>query len=160
MVEGAAPAAGFVARIVRYGVVGTAISLVYTLAVVLLVDGLHVPSPTVASVLAFAVMLPVAYLAHRDVTFRAAARDPAQAWRFAITTTTSFMVATAGMYVLTAVLGRSYLLGIALNWVLIPTANFAVYLIWVFRTGEVAAFQGTPVAAIRRPKPGLAQLDQ
>jgi len=151
--------AGLVARIVRYGVVGTAISVVYSLAVIILVDCVHLPSPTLASMLAFSVMLPVAYLAHHYVTFRDAARDPLQAWRFAVTTTTSFIVATVGMYVLTAVLGRSYLLGIALNWVLIPTANFAIYLVWVFRTGQVPAIAGTPAAAIFRTKPRVAQID-
>lgn len=124
------------ARVLRYGVVGLGISIVYSLAVVLLVDHVHMRSATWASVLAFAVMLPFAYAAHRRVTFFDAARDTFQPARFAVTTTSSFLVSTVGMYGVTEVFGFSYLIGIALNWALVPAINFLIYFIWVFRVGK------------------------
>ena len=126
----------FFGRILRYAVVGTTISVIYSITVVTLVDGFYLPSPTIASMMAFAIMLPAAYVAHRYVTFSDTAPDPFQPWRFVATATVSFAVATIGIYVLTEILGHSYYLGIALNWLLIPGANFLIYLIWVFRTGS------------------------
>jgi len=123
-------------RVLRYGAVGIAVSMLYGLCVILLVDRLHMASATLASALAFAAILPLAYAAHRHVTFSDAAHDPLACLRFASTTTASFLVATGGMYLATDVLARSYLLGIAFNWALIPTMNFLIYLVWVFRVGS------------------------
>lgn len=123
----------FVARVLRYGVVGLTVAIVYSLAIVLLVVQCHMRDATAASALAFIVVQPLAYLAHRHVTFFDAARDSFQPLRFAVTTTSTFLIAIGGMYVMTDTLGRSYLLGIALNWALIPVINFLIYLLWVFR---------------------------
>ena len=123
-------------RVLKYAAVGVAVSMLYSLMVMLLVDQGGMASPTLASALAFAAILPVAYAAHRGVTFSDAAHDPLASWRFTGSTTASFVVATGGMYLATDVLARSYLLGIALTWVLIPTMNFLVYLVWVFRVGS------------------------
>jgi putative flippase GtrA len=133
------------ARVLKYGAVGIAVSMLYSLLVVLLVNQCGMASPTLASALAFAAVLPVAYAAHRGVTFSDAAHDPFASWRFAGTTTASFLVATGGMYLATDVLARSYLLGIALTWVLIPAMNFLVYLVWVFRVGS-PLLDGVPLA--------------
>jgi putative flippase GtrA len=135
-------------RILRYGIVGTTIAVIYSLAIVLFVASFHVSNPTLASVLAFAAVLPLAYLAHRNVTFRDAPRDPSQLRRFAITNAAGFAVTTAGMYLLTAILKYPYYYGIALNWALIPAANFVIYLVWVFRAGRPGAAAFTPAAAL------------
>jgi len=134
------------ARVLKYGAVGVAVSMLYSLLVMLLVDQVGMASATLASALAFAAIVPVAYAAHRGITFADAAHDPLASWRFAGTTTASFLVATGGMYLATDVLVRSYLLGIALTWVLIPTMNFLVYLVWVFRVGS-PLLDGTPLAS-------------
>lgn len=123
-------------RVLRYGIVGLVVSIIYSLVIVLLVVQFQMQNPTAASVLAFAVVSPIAYCAHRYITFFDAARDPCQPLRFALTTVSSFLVAIGGMYVITDGLGRSYLLGIALNWALIPAVNFLIYTIWVFRLGK------------------------
>jgi hypothetical protein len=41
------------------------------------------------------------------------------------------------MYWITEIADRSYLLGIAWNWLMIPAMNFFTYLFWVFRTARV-----------------------
>lgn len=133
---GAGAASGvrqFVARVLRYGVVGLTVAIVYSLAIVLLVAQFHMRDATAASALAFVAVQPLAYLAHRHVTFFDAARDPFQPVRFAATTVSTFLIAIGGMYVVTDMLGRSYLFGIVLNWALIPAVNFLIYLLWVFR---------------------------
>jgi putative flippase GtrA len=132
---GARPLVAFAERTVRYGIVGLAVSIAYSLAVVLVVRCLPTHNATWASGIAFAAMLPIAYLAHRYVAFFDAVRDRFQPLRFAVSTTSSFLVAVGGMYVVTEIFGRSYLFGIALNWALIPATNYLVYLFWVFRVG-------------------------
>jgi nitrite reductase/ring-hydroxylating ferredoxin subunit/putative flippase GtrA len=132
---GVTPMLGLAARIWRYGIVGLAVSVAYSLAVVLAVQTLPTHNPTAASAIAFAALLPVAYLGHRSIAFFDAASDPLQPLRFAASTAATFLVAVGGMYAVTELFGRSYLLGIALNWALIPATNFLIYLFWVFRLG-------------------------
>lgn len=126
-------------RLLRYGIVGLVVSLLYSFAVVLLVARLHMGNATQASAVAFAVVQPIAYFAHRHVTFFDAAGDPFQPLRFAVTTVSTFLIAIGGMYVVTDMLGHSYLFGIALNWAMIPAGNFLAYLLWVFRLGNQKA---------------------
>ncbi len=139
---GVTPMIGLAARIWRYGIVGLAVSVAYSLAVVVAVHALPTHNPTAASAVAFAALLPIAYLAHGSVAFSDAAPDPFQPLRFAVSTAATFLIAVGGMYAVTEIFGRSYLFGIALNWALIPAANFLIYLFWVFRVGP------------RRPPPG------
>jgi putative flippase GtrA len=134
----------FLQRILRYGAVGLIVSVAYSLAVVLIVGWLPSHDPVLASGMAFVVMLPIAYLAHRYVSFFDAERDSFQPLRFAITTSSTFLIAVGGMYWMTEILGRSYLLGIALNWALIPAVNFLIFFFWVFRVGGRAAVIASP----------------
>ena len=123
-------------RAIRYGGVGVVISVLYSLAVIAIVHFFRPISPTMASVLAFVAITPVAYLAHARVSFADRPYDRLQPLRFAFSTTTSFVVAVGGMYWITEIAGRSYLLGIAWNWLIIPAMNFLTYLFWVFRTAQ------------------------
>lgn len=123
-------------RILRYGCVGVAISVIYSVAVIVAVHVLAPIGPTLASVLAFGIVLPVSWLAHGRISFGDRPRDAFQKLRFVVSTTASFVIAVGGMYWITAIAGRSYLLGIAWNWAVIPAMNFSIYLFWVFRTGR------------------------
>lgn len=123
-------------RVIVYGCVGIAISLFYSLAVIFFVWLLYPIRPTIASIIAFATTMPVAYLAHVKISFSDSSNDKFQPMRFAFVTTASFIVAIGGMYWITELAGRSYLLGIAWNWLIIPAMNFISYMIWVFRTGR------------------------
>ena len=120
-------------RVLRYGCVGVAISLFYSFAVIACMQVLRPITPTMASVVGFIIVVPVAYLAHGRVSFADRPFDAFQPMRFAFSTTTSFIVAVGGMYWITEIAGRSYLLGIAWNWLIIPTMNFLTYMFWVFR---------------------------
>ena len=140
-----------ISSIIRYGMIGIAISIVYSAGVVFLVALMGSESATLASVLVFVAVAPIAYAAHRYVTFFDASRDAWQPLRYAVTTISSFLVTTAGMYVVTKVLGSSYLIGIALNWALIPAMNFAIYFIWVFRVWTPPVAVKAEAAAVSPP---------
>ena len=125
--------------LMRYGVSGTALSLLFSGLVVWLVTSWPTLGPVVASIVAFAVLLPFAYLAHRYFSFAGRAHVEGTVVRFVITTTAAFAIAVGGMYVVTARLHAPYYWGIALNWLLIPFANYLVYLLWVFRQRALIA---------------------
>jgi putative flippase GtrA len=119
-------------RILRYSFVGLSMSAAYSLAVVLLVRVMAPASPTVCSVLAFIVMMPIAFISHGRVSFSDRPRDAFQPMRFVVSTASSFVIAVGGMYWITEIAGRGYLLAIAWNWMAIPAMNFLIYLLWVF----------------------------
>lgn len=123
-------------RVVRYGCVGIAVSLFYSVAVIACVWLLRPIDATIASIVAFVITVPVAYLAHSKLSFSDRPYDRVQPLRFAVSTTASFIVAIGGMYWITEIAGRSYLLGIAWNWMIIPAMNFVTYMIWVFRAAR------------------------
>ena len=120
----------FLPRVRRYAFVGLAVSLCNSLAII---ASVHFVDPTVASVIAFIITLPIGYLAHRGVTFSDSKHDALQPLRFCVTAATSFVLAVGGMYWITEVAGHDYLLGIAWTWFIIPATNFVIYLLWVFR---------------------------
>jgi len=117
-------------RIMRYGCVGFTISLCYSLAVI---GCAHFVNPTAASIIAFIVIVPIGYLAHSGISFSDGRNDTFQPLRFAVTSAASFVVSVGGMYWITEVAGRGYLLGIAWNYLTIPMMNFLIYLFWVFQ---------------------------
>jgi len=123
-------------RVLVYGCVGVAISLFYSFAVIAFVWLLHPISPTIASTVAFVITVPAAYLAHSRITFPDSPNDTFQPLRFVLTTVASFVVSIGGMYWITEIAHRSYLLGIAWNWLIIPAMNLSVYMLWVFRTAR------------------------
>jgi putative flippase GtrA len=123
-------------RVLRYGFAGVAVSLFYSLAVIGCVSLFPSVGPTVASMIAFFMTLPVGYLAHGRISFSDRPYDALQPLRFVASTTVSFIIAVGGMYWITEIAGRSYLLGIAWNWLMIPAMNFLTYMFWVFRTAR------------------------
>ena len=131
-------------RVGRYGGVGLAVSVFYSLAVIAGVQFWPRTGPTLASVMAFIVTLPISYFAHRNISFFDSQRDGFQPLRFAVTTASSFVLAVGGMYWITEIAGRDFLLGIAWNWLIIPAVNFVVYVVWVFRATPTAPLGGSP----------------
>jgi putative flippase GtrA len=134
----------FLRRVARYGGVGVAVSLCYSLAVIGCVHFWPPIGPTVASVIAFTVTLPISYFAHRNITFFDSERTPFQPLRFAVTAAASFIVAVGGMYWITEIAGRDFLLGIAWSWLIIPAVNFVIYIVWVFRAPQTVRVSGSP----------------
>lgn len=134
----------FLRRVGRYGCVGVVVSLVYSLGVISCVHFWPPLGPTLASVIAFIVTLPIGYIAHRNISFFDSESDAFQPLRFAVTTAASFVLAIGGMYWITEIAGRDYLLGIVWTWLVIPAVNFVIYMLWVFRTTQTARPGGSP----------------
>jgi len=128
------------------------VSLFYSLAVIACVHFWPPIRPTLASVIAFAVTLPTAYLAHRNISFFDSQRDGFQPLRFVVSTAAAFVLAVGGMYWITEIAGQNYLLGIAWNWLIIPAGNFVVYMLWVFRTTQNARPRGSPAQRPQAPR--------
>ena len=124
-------------KIWRYGLVGVCVSVLYSLFVIALVDG-QGTNPTVASVFAFAAAMPLSYIGQRHFAFRDAGRVSFQPLRFGLMATSSFLAATGAMYLVTEIFGWSYLIGILLNWLIIPAVNFFVNLVWIFPADPLA----------------------
>jgi len=124
---------GFIGRVIRYGIVGVTVAALYSLAIVALVPVVRPFSPTVATVIAFCLTLPIGFWMHRRFSFADRAAQDGQALRFTLTNVASFVISVGGMYVVTEMLHLSYLYGIAWTWAAVPGINFGIYLFWVFR---------------------------
>ncbi len=123
-------------QILRYGIAGSTVAVLFSGAVIVLVHVLPAAGPIGASMLAFCLIQPVGYLVHRLVSFPDAGttvhEQNKSRLRFVIVNLGGFVIVTGGMALVTDVFHASYLWGIALNWALIPAMNFVIYLIWVF----------------------------
>lgn len=125
-----------VERIVRYGFSGVLVAIICSLGVVGFVHFLPQAGPVGANILAFCAVQPIGYAIHKTFTFPDTDIESREGGlrRFILTNLASLAVSTAGMALVTDVLHASYLWGIALNWVLIPSTNFLLYRFWVFRS--------------------------
>ena len=121
------------ALVARFGMVGLVVSMIYSALVVILVESSAPVGPVAASVIAFALVVPLSYFGHRRFTFRSAQDDWGQRLRFALTVIASFLLATGGMHLIVNGLGWSYLYGIAWTWLIVPVVNLALNLLIVFR---------------------------
>jgi putative flippase GtrA len=130
------PALPLLRRVLVYGCVGVAVSLFYSLAVISFVWLLNPISPTMASILAFIVTLPIAYLSHANLSIADRLHDTFQPLRYSLSTAASFVVSSGGMYWITEIADRSYLLGIAWTWLMVPLMNLTIYMLWVFRAAR------------------------
>ena len=126
-----------VERIVRYGFSGVLVSIICSLGVVAFVHLIPQVGPVGANILSFCAVQPIGYVIHKTFTFPDTEIGPQGATsgvhRFILTNVASLAVSSGGMALVTNVLHASYLWGIALNWVLIPSTNFLLYRFWVFK---------------------------
>jgi putative flippase GtrA len=126
-----------VERILRYGVSGCTVAVLFSLTVVALVRLLPATGAVGASAIAFCLIQPVGYAVHRMISYPDSSvqlhEKAASRLRFVITNLGGFVIAIGGMALVTDVFHQSYLWGIVLNWLLIPGLNFVIYLYWVFR---------------------------
>jgi putative flippase GtrA len=96
-------AAALVRRVARYGGVGFIISLIYNIAIAVCLRTVPSLSHTITSIVAFVVILPLSFAAHRRVSFSERLSDSFEALGFMVSTTISFVFAVGGMYVFTGI---------------------------------------------------------
>jgi putative flippase GtrA len=126
------------ALVARYGFVGLAASAMYSGLVIAIVDGAGIRWPVLASIVAFAVTAPVAYLGHWAITFGRRQRLDTAWGRFIATTMASFAVAVGGMYVIAHLAHLPYYLGLVWTWIVVPAMNFLALRLWVFASSARA----------------------
>jgi len=130
--------AGRIGRLIRYGFVGGMVAALYTLFTIVLLQGRFVADPTLASAIAFAITIPVSFLAHRQITYADATRDRTQSWRFGLIAQSSFLISTGAMKIV-VLLGKPYWIAIAVTWIVVPSTNYIINALWVFRVSGLFA---------------------
>jgi putative flippase GtrA len=118
-------------RIVRYGVIGASMSLIYAVLTAAFMEATSWTGLQ-ASMAAFCVSLPFAYLAHRHVTFASTGQALPQFFRFAATMTNAFVVSSISMLAIVDVLGWHYVYALAVTTVSVALINYVVFSKWVF----------------------------
>jgi len=117
--------------VLRYGVVGASLSLLYVALTTLLAEVTSL-SPLWASVAAFFVSLPGAYFAHFGLTFRRTRIHGAQIIRFVLAMSNAFTVSTVAMWLTVGVLRVHYAYALVATTAIVAALNYAVLDQWVF----------------------------
>ena len=127
-----APPRSLAERVVRYGLAGLLATAVYFLAVLALVDLLHVAAVPSAAVATLIVMV-TSYAVNRAWVFDAGRPHSSSFPRFAAATGLSIMLNTGLMHVAVKILGWPYLAGVVLTTAIVPPVNFVVNYLWSFK---------------------------
>ena len=123
--------AAFLHRFSRFTLVGVANTLVYAAATRLYVDVWGMTA-AVAGGLGYATAVPMAFLGHRGLTFRAQGALWPQFGRFIATHLLGFMLAAAIPWLMCDLLGWPLWIGIGSTILMVPVASYVVMDRWVF----------------------------
>ncbi|HXH22370.1 MAG TPA: GtrA family protein [Dehalococcoidia bacterium] len=122
---------GLLAKVLRYMVIGLAVTAVYDLAVVILTHWQGVAALE-SAVIAYCLAAPFSYLGHRFYTFCSDAKVRPELTRFLLAAPWSFAASLAGMFVMTSLLGLPAIAGALAATVLVPLGNFLILSYRVF----------------------------
>lgn len=137
-------------KIVRYFIAGVATSLGYTITVVIMVEWGWL-QPAAASAASFLLWTPVSYIAHRDFTFCFDGANPAAGLKFVVMFLLKF--AASGLVVAAAiVLNFHYIVGVLMNWVVLPLITYFVLKLWVFQERNEANSRAPLRARFLKPR--------
>jgi putative flippase GtrA len=123
-----------VARIIRFGIVGIAATLVYA-GVTYLVVETGVAKPIMASVIGQLTAGFISYFGHLRFSFAVDPDHKSFVWRFLVIAAVTFAMNIGVTFLLTEVLGLSYRVSIVVVTVLIPITNYLCNRFWVFHSG-------------------------
>lgn len=132
-------------RLVRYGIAGTAVSLGYTFTIVALVSWWRVLDPQAANIVSLILWTIISYFAHRDFTFRFAGEYTGSAGQFIFVSLLRLGTSIAVVAVITRYYQSSYLIGVLVNWVVLPIVSYIALKLWAFRWEPV---ESAPVHAV------------
>ena len=127
-----APPRSLTERVVRYGLAGLFATAVYFVAVMALVEGVHlaaVPSAAIATL----IVMVTSYAVNRAWVFDASRPHTSSFPRFAAATGLSVVLNTGLMHVAVKVLAWPYLAGVVLTTAIVPPVNFVVNYLWSFK---------------------------
>lgn len=120
-------------KLLRYAIAGVAISLGYTLTVIVLVEYVGWRNPSAANAVSFLFWTPASYLIHREFTFRFDGPALGPAMKFAATTLIKLLMSIAVVEAATRAFGAHYIFGVLANWIVLPLVAFVIMKLWVFR---------------------------
>jgi putative flippase GtrA len=121
-------------RLFRYFVAGTAISLGYTFTIVALVDWLAFVTAEIANVISLILWTIVSYVIHREFTFRFDGEYGGSAARFIFVFTAKLIASIGCIAIITRYYQSSYLIGVIVNWVVLPMISYLALKLWVFQS--------------------------
>ncbi len=119
-------------RLIRYVAVGIGAAALYGGIVAFLLERDILWNAVLASAIASLVSQPVAFFAHRAITYRDAKKSAGAGGRFIVLALSTFILSTGSMYMVTE-RGWSYWIALVICWFLVPAANFVIGCLWVFK---------------------------
>jgi putative flippase GtrA len=125
-------------RVIRYVVVGGAVTAFYTALTAGLYLSRLVGDPAIASAIACLTTLPISFFAHKSITYADVEHEPFQWRRFTVLGISSFIFSTGSVKAVDLMHGPLWI-GLAVGFVLVPLANYTINAIWVFRTKRFLA---------------------
>jgi putative flippase GtrA len=120
-------------RLTRYFVAGVGVSIGYTLTVVALVHWLSFVSAEVANAASLILWTIISYVVHREWTFRFDGGYGRSAARFIFIFVAKLVASIAVIALITRYYQSSYLIGVVVNWVVLPLISYVGMKLWVFR---------------------------
>ena len=119
-------------HLLRFGVAGTAVTVVQVGAYLALVD-FGWSGPVLASVIAFVAGTAVSFTVHYNWTFNSARKAKKAFWRFVVARLAGLGVNTAGVWLVTKALGLHPHWGLVVMLVVTPMTVFTISKFWAFR---------------------------
>jgi len=121
-------------RLFRYFIAGTAISLGYTFTIVALVDWFPLARAEIANVISLVFWTIISYVIHREFTFRFDGEYGGSVVRFIFVFTAKLIASIGCMTITTRYYQSSYLIGVIVNWVVLPLSSYLALKLWVFQS--------------------------
>jgi putative flippase GtrA len=98
-----------------------------------------------ANVVSLILWTIISYFAHREFTFRFAGEYAGSAARFIFVSLLRLGASIAVVAVVTRYYQSSYLIGVLINWVILPLVSYIALKLWAFRWGPV---ESAPVRVV------------
>lgn len=124
-------------RFIRFGYVGIVCGVWYAVVVFVAIHWLQLEAAT-ASLVAYALAIPVSFIGHRNYTFRMQGRVGSEVVKFAVVQAANLYIAYELMRWVTQDLGYSYWMGVSACILAIPIGTFVIMnaLVFVVDTKE------------------------
>lgn len=121
-------------RIIRFGIVGVCVTLVYVIAFLTATEGLGI-SAVRASILGQVAAIGISYIGHSVYSFRVRTNHRLFVWRFALIALLSFIVASSLTWLVVDGMKLSSRVAALSVAVIIPAINYLCNRLWVFAPG-------------------------
>jgi putative flippase GtrA len=118
--------------LIRYAFAGVAVSLGYTFTIVALVEWWGVMRAEAANAVSLILWTIISYVVHREFTFRFDGRFSDSAVRFVFVFVLKLVASVAVIALITRYYQGSYLIGVLVNWVVLPLISYIAMKLWVF----------------------------